>query len=138
MYSYGWFWLEKFTAYCNRAGLDVNDDDAMIEYFLLSISGSAETWFMLLPQDQRDTFDRLQEAFLKRYDNPHNNYSDADSFYSRRQQIGELVTTYNDEMMNLGAKLHINVNDMVTTIKRGLLDPIKMHVMTREVEQLLA
>ena len=92
-------------------------------------------WFMLLLQDQRDTFDRLQEAFLRRYDNPHNNYSDADTFYSRRQQLGEPVATYIDDMMNLGAKLHINVNDMVATIKRGLLDPIKMHVMTRGVEQ---
>ena len=107
----------------------------MIENFLLSISGLAETWFMLLPKDQRDTFDRLQEAFLRRYDNPHNNYSDADKFYSRRQQLGEPVATYIDDMMNLGAKLHINVNDMVATIKRGLLDPIKMHVMTRRVEQ---
>ena len=80
----GWFWLEKFIAYCHRAGIDVNDDDAMIENFLLSISGSAETWFMLLPHDQRDTFDRLQEAFLRRCDNPHNNYNDADTFYSRR------------------------------------------------------
>ena len=90
---------------------------------------------MLLPQDKHDTFDRLQEAFLRRYDNPHNNYSDADTFYSRRQQLGEPVATYIDDMMNLGAKLHINVNDMVATIKRGLLDPIKMYVMTRGVEQ---
>ena len=90
---------------------------------------------MLLPQDQRDTFNRLQEAFLRRYDDPRNNYSDADTFYSSRQQISEPVTTYIDEMMNLGAKLHINFKDMVATIKRGLLDPIKMHVMTRGVEQ---
>ena len=79
----------------------------------------------------------MQEAFLRRYDNPHNNYSDADTIYSRRQQIGEPIATYIDEMMNSGAKLHINVNDMVATIKRGLLDPIKMHVMTRGVEQSL-
>ena len=90
---------------------------------------------MLLPLDQRDTFDRLQEAFLRRYDNPRNNYSDADTFYSRRQQIGEPVTTYIDEIMNLGAILQININNMIATIKRGLLDPIKMHMITRGVEQ---
>ena len=37
-------------------------------------------------------------------------------------------------MMTLGAKLHINVS-MVATIKRSLLDPIRMHVMTRSVDQ---
>ena len=71
---------------------------------------------MLLPQDQRDMFDRLQEAYLRRYDNPHNNYSDEDTFYSRRQQIGEPVATYIDEIMTLGVKLHINVNDIVATV----------------------
>ena len=131
----GWYWLNKFVAYCHRAGIDAADDDTMIENFMLSISGSAETWFMLLPDDQRDTFDHLQEAFLRRYDNPQNNFSEADTFYSRKQQLGESVAVYIDEMMNLGAKLHIGVNEMVATIKRGLLDPIKMHVMTRGVEQ---
>ena len=62
---------------------------------------------MLLPQDQRNTFDRLQEAFLRRFDDPHNNCSDADTLYSRRQQFGEPVATYIDDMMNLGAKLRI-------------------------------
>ena len=38
-------------------------------------------------------------------------------------------------MINLGAKLHIGVNEMVETIKRGLQDAIKMHVMTRGVKQ---
>ena len=32
-------------------------------------------------------------------------------------------------MMNLGAKLHIGVNEIVATIKRGLLDHIHMQVM---------
>ena len=62
---------------------------------------------------------------LKRYDNPHNRCCHVYTFYSRKQQSGEPVTTYIDEMTNLEAKLHINVNDMVATIKRSLLDPLK-------------
>ena len=38
-------------------------------------------------------------------------------------------------MMTLGAKLHINTANMVATIKRGLLPPIKMHVMTCGVDE---
>ena len=77
----------------------------MIENFILSIGGSAETWFTLLPRDQRDTFAHLQDAFRKRYDNPQNNYSQTDTFYSRKQQLNEPVAEYIDEIMNLGAKL---------------------------------
>ena len=55
----GWYWLSKFIAYCRRAGIDIADDDTMLENFTLSIGGSAETWFMLLPHDQRDTHSRI-------------------------------------------------------------------------------
>ena len=95
----------------------------MIENFMLSISGSAETWFMLLPDDQRDTFNHLQETFLRRYDNPQNNFSEADTFNFHKQQLGESVAVNIDEMMSLGAKLHIGVNEMVVTVKQGLIDP---------------
>lgn len=130
----GWYWLEKFIAYCHRAGIDINDDEAMLENFMLSINGSAETWFMLLPHDQRQTFDQLQNAFLKRYDSPQNNYGELDTFYSRKQQPAEAVATYIDEMMNFGAKLHINISDIIATIKRGLLDHIRMQVMMTNTE----
>ena len=32
-------------------------------------------------------------------------------------------------MMNFGAKLHININDIIATIKRGLLHYIRIQVM---------
>ena len=69
----------------------------MNKNFMLSISGSAETWFMLLPDDQCDNVDHLQEAFLQRYDNQQNNFSEADTFYSRKQQLGESVAVYIDK-----------------------------------------
>ena len=103
---------------------------------MLSIGGSAETWFMLLAHDQRDTFAHLQEAFRRRYDNTQNNYSDTDTFYSRKQQLNEPVSVYINEMMNLGAKLHIGVNEIVATIKRGLLDHIRIQVMLTNTDTL--
>ena len=39
-------------------------------------------------------------------------------------------------MMNLGAKLHIGVNEIVANIKRGLLDHIRMQVMLTNTESL--
>ena len=89
---------------------------------------------MLLPHDQRDTFAHLQDAFRKRYDNPQNNYSDTNTFYSRKQQLNEPVAVYIDEMMNSGAKLHIGVNEIVATIKRGLIDHIHMQVILSNMD----
>ena len=106
----------------------------MVENFILLIGGSVETWFMLLPHDQRDTFAHLQDAFRKRYDNPQNNCSETDTFYSRKQQLNEPVAVYIDEMMNLVAKLHIGVNKIVATIKRGLLDRIRMQVTLTNID----
>ena len=123
-----WFWLEKFEAFCRNA--NIVDDCARVENFMLLLRGSAETWYMLLANDQKTTFLRLRAAFLHRFDNPQSNFCDADALYSRKQQIGEPVAQYIEQMMTLGAKLHIDVNDMVSTIKRGLLDPLRMHVMT--------
>ena len=117
--------------------MDITDGDAVIENFILSIGGSAETWFMLLPHNQRDTFAHLQDAFRKRYDNPQNNYDETDTFYSRKQQLNEPVAVYFDEMMNLGAKLHIGVNEIVATIKRGLLEHIRMLTNTNSPQDLL-
>ena len=109
----------------------------MLENFIFSIGGSAETWFMLLPHDQRDTFAHLQDAFLKRYDNPQNNYSDTNTFYSRKQQLNEPVAVYIDEMMNLAGKLQIGVKiKIVATIIRGLLDHIRIQVMLTNTDSL--
>ena len=108
----------------------------MLENFTLSIGGSAETWFILLPHDQRDTFGNLQAAFRKRYDNPQNNYSKTDIFYSRKQLLKEPVAVCIDEMINLGAKLQIGVNEIVATIKRGLLDHIRIQLMLTNTDTL--
>ena len=77
---------------------------------MFSIGGSAETWFMLLAHDQRDTFVHLHEAFRKRHGNLQNNYSNSYTFYSKKQWLNVPVAVYIDGMMNLGAKLHIGVN----------------------------
>ena len=109
----GWYWLSKFIAYCRRAGIDITDDDTMFENFTLSIGGSAETWFMLLPHDQRDTFAHLQDAFRKRYDNPQNNYNKTDTFYYLRSlQQPAQPHAYSSRDNLLDTQQSYNFNDL--------------------------
>ena len=95
-----WIWLEKFEAFCRNS--NIVDDGARVENFMLLIRGSAETWYMLLANDQKTTFLRLRAAFLHRFDNPQSNFCDADAFYSRKQQIDEPVAQYIEQLMTLG------------------------------------
>ena len=57
----GFYWLQKFEVFCRRA--NINDDHAKIENFMLLLSGSAETWFMMLPADKKSTYARLRTNF---------------------------------------------------------------------------
>ena len=128
----GWFWLRKFEAYCNRQNIAAND---RLEAVIVMISGPCENWFMLLPDNQKDTYDHLRAAFLARYEN-NNDVIDRDLFYTKKQKPNESVTTYINDMMSLGNKLHIDANNMIATIKRGLLEPIKVHVLSHDVNDI--
>ena len=57
----GFYWLQKFEVFCRRA--NINDDHAKIENFMLLLSGSAESWFMMLPADKKSTYARLRTNF---------------------------------------------------------------------------
>ena len=79
----GWFWLRKFEAYCNRQNIAAND---RLEAFIVMISGPCENWFMLLPDNQKDTYDHLRAAFLARYEN-NNDVIDRDYFIRKNKSL---------------------------------------------------
>ena len=123
------FWLQKFEALCHRQGI-IGDD--RLESFILLISGPCENWYMMLPHADRANYANLRAAFLDRFVN-NNNIAECDLFYSKKQKQNEPVSTYIDNMMSLGNKLRLDANSIIATIKCGLLEPIKIHVMSHNV-----
>jgi hypothetical protein len=88
---------------------------------------------MLLPDDQKDTYEHLRAAFIARFTGQLNNRAAEELFYSRFQLTNEPVQTYINNMLTLGNKLQLNENTMVSTIKRGLLPAIRVHVLSHNV-----
>jgi hypothetical protein len=124
------WWLQKFEAYVANQAIQGDD---RVRVFVLFISGPCENWFMLLPDNQKDTYEHLRAAFLARFTGQLNNRAAEELFYSKFQLTNEPVQTYINNMLTLGNKLQLNENTMVSTIKRGLLPAIRVHVLSHNV-----
>jgi hypothetical protein len=124
------WWLQKFEAFVANQAIQGDD---RLRVFVLFISGPCENWYMLLPGNQRDTYEHLRAAFLARYTGQLNNRAAEELFYSKFQLQNEPAQTYINSMLTLGNKLQLNENTMVSTIKRGLLPAIRMHVLSHNV-----
>jgi hypothetical protein len=124
------WWLQKFEAFVANQAIQGDD---RLRVFVLFISGPCENWYMLLPENQRDTYEHLRAAFLARYTGQFNNRAAEELFYSKFQLTNEPAQTYINNMLTLGNKLQLNENTMVSTIKRGLLPAIRVHVLSHNV-----
>jgi Retrotransposon gag protein len=124
------WWLQKFEAFVAQQAIQGDD---RVRVFVLFLSGPCENWFMLLPDNQKDTYEHLRAAFLARYTGQLNNRATEELFYSKYQLQNESAETYINNMLTLGNKLQLNENTMVNTIKRGLIPAIRVHVLSHNV-----
>jgi hypothetical protein len=128
------FWLQKFENFCGLQG--INDDNRKIQLFSAYIAGPCENWFMLLPGNAKDTFAHLRQAFLDRFTGPLNTRADEEIFYTKFQLLNQPVNEYINDMITIGNKLQLDANIMLSTIKRGLLPHIRLHVMSHNADNI--
>jgi hypothetical protein len=65
-------------------------DEEALTLFKLLLTDQAQDWLYALPEDQSDSFHRLQDAFMKRYTpNPLQRYQKASHMWARVQQPEE-------------------------------------------------
>jgi hypothetical protein len=85
-------WLRYLNQYVQYRNLR---DDEALTLFKLLLTDQAQDWLYALPEDQADSFHRLQEAFMSRYTpNPLQRYQKASHMWSRMQQDNESVDSY--------------------------------------------
>jgi hypothetical protein len=85
-------WLRYLNQYVQYRNLR---DDEALTLFKLLLTDQAQDWLFALPEDQADSFHRLQEAFMTRYmPNPLQRYQKASHMWSRMQQDNESVDSY--------------------------------------------
>jgi hypothetical protein len=85
-------WLRYLNQYVQYRNLR---DGEALTLFKLLLTDQAQDWLYALPEDQSDSFHRLQEAFMNRYTpNPLQRYQKASHMWSRMQQENESVDSY--------------------------------------------
>jgi hypothetical protein len=85
-------WLRYLNQYVQFGNLR---DDEALTLFKLLLTDQAKDWLYALPDDQADSFHRLQEAFMSPYTpNPLQRYQKASHMWFRMQQENETVDSY--------------------------------------------
>ena len=123
-------WLDQFEAYC--ALNEVNDRNLVNEFKLL-IAGPCQNWFYLLPADHKDTFVHLRQHFLNEYVTPANNFVDLQLFQSKKQKVDESVLSYINDMIAMGNKLQLPIENIIIAIQAGILPDLQAQVMIPNV-----
>jgi hypothetical protein len=131
----GTWWLQKFEAYMARQHI-VGDN--RLEAFILFITGPCENWYMLLNNNNKDTYDHLRAAFLARYAGVAHNRHEEEIFHTKFQLPTEAAHTFINDMTSIGTKLQLPEITIVSTIKRGLLPAIRLHVLSHDVNTVAA
>jgi hypothetical protein len=124
-------WLRYLNQYVQYRHLC---DDEALTLFKLLLTDQAQDWLFALPEDQADSFHRLQEAFMTRYmPNPLQRYQKASNMWSRMQQDNESFDSYFTAILSAANQINqIKLRDeqqLCFCLIRGLKPHLRLHVL---------
>ena len=119
-------WLDQFEAYC---ALNAVDDGNLINEFKLLIARSCQNWFYLLPSAQKDVYAHLRQSFLNEYIMPAYNFVDLQLFQFKKQRIDEPILSYINDMIAIGNKLQLAIENIIIAIQASILPDLLAQVM---------
>jgi hypothetical protein len=109
-------------------------DKEALTLFKLFLTDQAQDWLYAIPQDQSDSFHRLQETFMKRYTpNPLQRYQKASHMWSKVQKPDESVDAYITAFMTAANQIQMrNEQQLDYCIIHGLRPTLRLHVLQKE------
>jgi hypothetical protein len=118
-------------------GLFYSDDEALTLFKLL-LTDQAQDWLYALPEEQADSFHRLQEAFMSRYTpNPLQRYQKASHMWSRMQQDNESVDSYFTAIKSAANQIKLrDEQQLCFCLIRGLKPHLRLHVLQNNHDNL--
>jgi ribosomal protein L32E len=121
-------WLRYLNQYVQYRNLR---DDEALTLFKLLLTDQAQDWLYALPEDQSDSFHRLQEAFMSRYTpNPLQRYQKASHMWSRMQQDNESVDSYFTSIISAANQIKLRDEQQLRfCLIRGLKPHLRLHVL---------
>jgi hypothetical protein len=130
-------WLRYLNQYVQYRNLR---DEEALTLFKLLLTDQAQDWLYALPEDQSDSFHRLQEAFMKRYTpNPLQRYQKASHMWARVQQPQESVDSYITAIKTAANQIQLrDEQQLCFCIIRGLRPNLRLHVLQNQHDTLEA
>jgi hypothetical protein len=121
-------WLRYLNQYVQYRNLR---DDEALTLFKLLLTDQAQDWLYALPEEQSDSFHRLQEAFMSRYTpNPLQRYQKASHMWSRMQQDNESVDSYFTAIKSAANQIKLrDEQQLCFCLIRGLKPHLRLHVL---------
>jgi hypothetical protein len=121
-------WLRYLNQYVQYRNLR---DEEALTLFKLLLTDQAQDWLYALPEDQADSFHRLQEAFMSRYTpNPLQRYQKASHMWSRMQQDNESVDSYFTSIISAANQIKLRDDQQLCfCLIRGLKPHLRLHVL---------
>ena len=108
-----------------------------IAQIINNLSGPAETFLFELPAEERESFEKLKCALMKRYATKDRTWVKRQRLITRRQGPNELLSDYINDIHELFSGLHLTEVEKVTYFVEGLLPSIKIEVLKKMPETLL-
>jgi hypothetical protein len=121
-------WLRYLNQYVQYRNLR---DDEILTLFKLLLTDQAQDWLYALPDDQADSFHRLQGALMSRYTpNPLQRYQKASHMWSRMQQDNESVDSYFTAIKSAANQIKLrDEQQLCFCLIRGLKPHLRLHVL---------
>ena len=129
-------WFEKLELVLDSKGIRL-DVPAAITQLINNLAGPVETIMFELPPDEREDYDTLKQALVKRYSTKDRAWVKRRRLVARRQGPNELLSDYISDMHELFSGLDMAEVDKVSYFTEGLLQPLKTKVLERMPETLL-
>ena len=129
-------WFEKLELLLTTKGIDKTGLLAIAQ-IINNLGGPAETFLFELPAEERESFEKLKNALMKRYATKDRTWVKRQRLITRRQGTNELLSDYINDMHELFSGLQVAEADKVTYFVEGLLPSLKVEVLKRMPETLL-
>ena len=129
-------WFQKLELLLTTKGIEKTGPLATAQ-IINNLSGPAETFLLELPAEERENFEKLKGALMKRYATKDRTWVRRQRLFTRRQGSNERLSDYINDMHELFSGLHIGEVDKVTYFVEGLLPSLKIEVLKKMPETLL-
>ena len=121
--------LDKFEIYAAHCKKSHRQKLTMLPCYF---EGVALTWYKELPEDTKQDFSDLKEAFLLRFNNPSLKWVKQQKIMDREQRKNESVDDYLNDMHILCSNLEKNPEERMNLFLKGLIQPIRNFVIGKE------